>query len=122
MDIVLEERPSTMDAIDRVHLATYTMGDPALEREILILFRDSLRDHLLQLHGAVGNPELWTRLTHTIKGSARGVGAFALGSAAEAAEHARDHDTMRQRDHIAAVRAQADRVFEAIVAMTPVDA
>ncbi|MEO0619354.1 MAG: Hpt domain-containing protein [Pseudomonadota bacterium] len=118
MGVLLQERSTTGTAIDRVHLAAYTMSDPELEQEILGLFRDSLRDLLLQLQGAVGCPDPWMRLTHTIKGSARGVGAFALGDAAAAAERDTSGDAPCQRAHIVTLRACADDVFYEIDQLT----
>jgi HPt (histidine-containing phosphotransfer) domain-containing protein len=74
--------------VDLSHLARYTGGDRDLNTEILRLFNG-------QLHGMVGelltvleqrDARKWREVTHTIKGAARGVGAFAMGDAAAAAE------------------------------------
>ncbi|MGB3541275.1 MAG: histidine kinase [Mesorhizobium sp.] len=77
------ERP-----IDMAHLSRQTMGDRALEQEVLALFLQQaisvsrkmadagVRDRLLMAHG--------------LKGSARGVGAFAIADCATAIE--RDPD------------------------------
>lgn len=62
--------------IDLAHLARQTMGDRALEQEVLRLF---IRQ--AQSAGAhIGNaPALERyRIAHALKGSARSVGAFAL--------------------------------------------
>ena len=62
--------------IDLVHLGRQTMGDRALEEEILKLFARqalSMRDDLMT---ATGTARL--RLAHTLKGSALSVGAFVL--------------------------------------------
>ncbi|MFN0264159.1 Hpt domain-containing protein [Tepidamorphus sp. 3E244] len=71
--------------IDLVHLARQTLGDVALEREILSLFVVQSQVYLLRLQAAESQRD-WSRAVHTIKGSAKGIGAFPLARAAEAAE------------------------------------
>ncbi|MBY0612185.1 MAG: Hpt domain-containing protein [Beijerinckiaceae bacterium] len=76
------ERP-----IDLVHLARQTLGDRELEREILALFvRQSilLRDRILK-SGVLAERR---DLVHTLKGSARAVGAWSVAKAAENVETA----------------------------------
>lgn len=75
--------------IDHDHLAKYTLNDRALEKEILSLFVAQLPDCVNQLRNAQTTAD-WTIAAHTIKGSARAVGAKALAEAAEAAERAVD--------------------------------
>ena len=98
--------------VDRAHLARYTMGDAELEKEILQLFFTHSAVQLGQLLEAVGNPALWRDATHGLKGSARGIGAWALGDAAEAAERDKDEGSgtherhvTRLREHIASTNA-----------------
>src|ERR1700733_13966171 len=65
--------------IDIAHLRRMTLGDAALEREVLSMFSDQasrLADELAAL------PSNASALAHTLKGSARAVGAFALGDVA----------------------------------------
>ncbi|MEM9358730.1 MAG: Hpt domain-containing protein [Pseudomonadota bacterium] len=71
--------------INRQHLAKYTLGDPELEREILQLFVDQLPRLLKQLSEATTDRE-WYIAAHSLKGSARAVGAERLGELAAAAE------------------------------------
>jgi hypothetical protein len=73
-------------AIDRTHLFRMTLGDRALEREVLALF-DRQIDTLIERIGAA-DPSGVAALAHTLKGSARGVGAWQLARAAEAVEAA----------------------------------
>lgn len=78
-----DERPCV--PIDVEHLNQYTLGDRGLEREILTLFRDQLHLHLETLSGdccAV----TWKETTHTLKGAARGVGAWTISDLAAEAE------------------------------------
>lgn len=66
--------------IDLEHLSRQTMGDRALEQEVLALFSRQLgamRDGM-----AKADADERRRLAHALKGSARGVGAFALGDCA----------------------------------------
>jgi HPt (histidine-containing phosphotransfer) domain-containing protein len=64
--------------IDLSHLAKQTLGDRALEQEVLRLFVHqalAVRDQIAE----AATPER-LRLCHTLKGSARGIGAFAVAS------------------------------------------
>jgi HPt (histidine-containing phosphotransfer) domain-containing protein len=79
------ERP-----IDLEHLNRYTGGDRGLNAEILKLFEDQCAATLAQLEelakdDGVGG-KIWHQLTHTLKGAARGVGAFRLADIAAEAE------------------------------------
>jgi HPt (histidine-containing phosphotransfer) domain-containing protein len=73
-------------AIDRAHLARMTLGDRALEREVLQLF--DRQSELLLARMQDAPPASIAMLAHTLKGSARGTGAFAVAQAAEALETA----------------------------------
>jgi HPt (histidine-containing phosphotransfer) domain-containing protein len=67
--------------IDFEHLSHMALGDPALECEVLTMFvtqSAKLLDQLAALPPEAGS------LAHTLKGSARAIGAFAV---AEAAAH-----------------------------------
>jgi len=74
--------------IDLDHLARYTGGEKALNAEILKLFDTQITDMVGQLNSvlAVRDAKRWREITHTIKGAARGVGAFGMGEVAAAAE------------------------------------
>lgn len=71
--------------IDFVHLRRYTLNDAALEKEILDLFAAHLPLTIGELRSAV-DPLAWNRAAHTLKGSARAVGAGALADLAASAE------------------------------------
>src|SRR5436305_14435246 len=73
-------------SIDLTHLFRMTLGDHALEREVLALF-DRQIDLLVARIGEAG-PSGVAALAHTLKGSARGVGAWPMARAAEAVEAA----------------------------------
>jgi HPt (histidine-containing phosphotransfer) domain-containing protein len=70
--------------IDLVHLSRTTMGDPSLEREVLRLF--DRQSTLLIARMRSASPAGLATLAHTMKGSARGIGAWRVARAAEAVE------------------------------------
>jgi HPt (histidine-containing phosphotransfer) domain-containing protein len=70
--------------IDRAHLAQMTLGERSLELEVLRLF-DLQAELLLARMREVG-PEGVATLAHTLSGSAKGIGAWRVAAAAEAAE------------------------------------
>jgi len=74
--------------VDIEHLSRYTGGDEALNAEVLQLF-DTQTGELVEKLRAVleaRDAKSWKEVTHTLKGAARGVGAFTLADAAAAAE------------------------------------
>ncbi len=71
--------------LDRAHLARYTGGEPALEREILGLFLEQAATLIEKLAGSQA-PDSWRFAAHSLKGSARAVGAWELAALAERAE------------------------------------
>jgi HPt (histidine-containing phosphotransfer) domain-containing protein len=67
-------------AIDLDHLQRMTLGEKELEREVLMLFAQQSTDLLARLEKL---PREGASLAHTLKGSARGIGAFAVAEAAD---------------------------------------
>jgi HPt (histidine-containing phosphotransfer) domain-containing protein len=72
--------------IDVAHLERMTLGDRALEREILEIFTRQTTLTLERIAGA--EPALAAAAAHTLKGSARGIGAWRVAEAAERLESA----------------------------------
>jgi HPt (histidine-containing phosphotransfer) domain-containing protein len=74
--------------VDLTHLARYTGGDQAINAEVLQLFLRQSAEILHKLHAALKAHDLqsWRELAHSLKGAARGIGAFAMADAAEAIE------------------------------------
>ena len=70
--------------IDLVHLARMTLGDRGLEREVLQLF--DRQSALLVARMRTATPDGVVSIAHTMKGSARGIGAWRVARAAEAVE------------------------------------
>lgn len=71
--------------IDFDHLNQYVSGDPELTREIFGLFRNQVEMWGRGLT-ADADDEIWSSVTHSLKGSARAVGAVGLAEACEKAE------------------------------------
>ena len=76
---------SKAEPIDLDHLHRYTLGDRSLEREILNLFLGQLSVTISVLKSAP-SAKAWDMAAHTLKGSARAVGAWSLAALAEHAE------------------------------------
>jgi HPt (histidine-containing phosphotransfer) domain-containing protein len=71
--------------IDTEHLERMTLGDAGLEREVLAMFSAQA----VRLSGALASlPPDAAALVHTLKGSARAIGAFRVAEAAEGLEAA----------------------------------
>jgi len=75
--------------VDLVHLARHTLGDRDLEREVLQLFVRQSAVYLARLRGADSARDRRTA-AHTIKGSARGIGAWRIAELADVLEHIPD--------------------------------
>ena len=71
--------------IDRAHLSRMTLGEKELEREVLALF-DRQAELLLARMRKAKEPAVVAAAAHTLKGSARGIGAWRVANTAEALE------------------------------------
>lgn len=71
--------------VDLVHLARHTLGNRDLEREVLQIFVCQSAIYLDRLRSA-GNKAERQMAAHTIKGSARGIGAWVVADLAECVE------------------------------------
>ncbi len=73
--------------IDREHLDLTTLGDRELERDVLVLFRDQSERLLQRLtSGSSDFADSFAASVHTLKGSARAIGALHVVRAAEILE------------------------------------
>lgn len=100
-------------AVDYVHLKAQAADDLDVMREVLELFIVHTEQVLEGLE-ATTDARSWKELTHTLKGSARGVGAFAVADAAAIAETA-----TLDKSRITAIR-EAFEVARQFVAANPV--
>ncbi|NRG17987.1 Hpt domain-containing protein [Rhizobiales bacterium] len=79
-------------AVDLAHLARHTLGNRSLEREVLRLFVTQAEMVLARLDNAQ-HAMVIQEQAHTIKGSARGIGAWKVALAAEALQNDAASDT-----------------------------
>jgi HPt (histidine-containing phosphotransfer) domain-containing protein len=77
-------------AIDLDHLSRMTQGERNLEREVLQLF--DRQATMLTVRMREAPPAVIAASAHTLKGSARGIGAWRVATAAEAVELSADND------------------------------
>jgi len=80
-----EPRRASSRPVDLVHLSRYTLGERALECEVLELFCNQSVIYLERLRAAPSDKE-WKEAAHALKGSARAIGAWRTAEAAERAE------------------------------------
>ena len=103
-------------AVDLQHLDRYTGGDRAINEEVLRLFEGSCYELVQRLETAVvdaaatADPKTWREVTHTLKGAARGVGAFSLADATAAAEKVTLSDRMAVIAAVQRVKLKAEAV------------
>ena len=71
-------------AVDFAYLENYAAGDMALVDEVLGLFREQVELWRPMIRVEAGRG--WGDAVHTLKGTARGIGAFALAEACDRAE------------------------------------
>lgn len=71
--------------VDLVHLARHTLGNRELEQEILRLFCRQSEMLMVKMENAESSEELFA-YAHTMKGSARGIGAWDVANLAEIVE------------------------------------
>jgi HPt (histidine-containing phosphotransfer) domain-containing protein len=95
--------------IDLVHLARMTLGDRSLEREVLQLFDRQSTLLIARMRNA--QPAGIAALAHTLKGSARGIGAWRVARAAEILEVAGADQVAPALDGLAAAADEARAVI-----------
>ncbi len=107
------ERPEKDSvALDETHLGRMTMGDRRLEREVLEIFARQIDLMLARMSGA--DPALAAAAAHTLKGSARGIGAWDVAQAAETVEQASQQGGDQVAAAIIGLQQATARVIEAI--------
>jgi len=84
-DFAADEERDAQRPLDLVHLSRYTLGNRGLEAELLGLFRVQAELYAERLATAESDKD-WKDTAHSLKGSARGLGAWELGDLAEKAE------------------------------------
>jgi hypothetical protein len=102
--------------VDQAHLNRMTGGDAALASEVLGLFREQW-DLWVRLLDPTTPTLDWGNAAHTIKGSARGIGAWQLGEVCGGAEEAARAGEMtrdNKRVWLEAISDEMDKVITAI--------
>ena len=89
--------------LDLVHLSKYTLGNRALESELLGLFRTQADLYIVRMDAAESEKE-WIEAAHSLKGSASGLGAWQLAALAAEAENLA-HDRARHPAILERIRA-----------------
>lgn len=102
-------------AVDFDHLETYAAGDQQVVDEVLAIFREQAALWLRLLDSAEEGGG-WRDAAHTIKGSAMGVGAFALAEACATAEQAVRADDVAREVLVERIRDALDLALADIAA------
>ncbi|HAH64076.1 MAG TPA: Hpt domain-containing protein [Rhizobiales bacterium] len=89
-------RKGSVRPVDLVHLSRYTLGERELEREVLELFCTQSLLYLERLKTAQSDKD-WKDAAHSLKGSARAIGAWRTAEAAERAEALSGEDLASSR-------------------------
>ena len=100
------------NAVDLEHLARYTGGERELNSEVLRLFDGQITKMVAELHTLLASRDAkrWREVAHSIKGAARGVGAFCMGDLAAFAEPINPADAPAAKDVIAKLEHEAETV------------
>jgi HPt (histidine-containing phosphotransfer) domain-containing protein len=105
--------------VDMTYLHRFTAGDRGLEREVLYLFAQSAPVYIENMRAAT-DAKAWIAAAHTLKGSARAVGAWRVARAAELAEKISiDADLDRRAFLIDTAEEAADEAIGYIVQIFP---
>lgn len=100
------------NVIDLQHLSRYTGGERELNAEVLRLFDDQITRMVAELNGLLVSRDgkRWREVAHSIKGAARGVGAFSMGELAAKAEPVDPTDVPAAKDAIEKLEREAKSV------------
>ena len=102
-------------AVDFAYLEGYAGGDAGVVDEVLGIFQEQAQMWLRLLDPAA-DAGGWKDAAHTLKGSALGIGAAALGEACAAAEAAGNADMIERTLRLTRVRDELQAVLGDIAA------
>lgn len=94
---------------DRAHLATFTGGDMALERDLLEDFVRNADSQLNDLQAAIGSAQ-WGECAHRLKGASSGVGMRAMAQFCGDAEALPTQQTVQARHLIRGIKDELDHL------------
>lgn len=102
------------EVLDLAHLERYSMGDRALEADLLSLFRAQIH---LQTNAiaAAEDASSWRLSTHTLKGVARTLGAWQIARTAELLEALGHDGNPAERDRLVGLLKEQIGACEAAV-------
>jgi HPt (histidine-containing phosphotransfer) domain-containing protein len=100
--------------VDLDHLSQYTSGDRALEAELFNLFLINGKAYVAAM-SAASDLESWREAAHTLKGSARGIGAVMVARLSETAEGLAPERFEAEKAEVAAELEQALAAVESFV-------
>lgn len=90
------DRDSDAPVLDLAHLDRYTAGDRSLQRDVLALFTPTAMGYWQEM-AAADTAKNWHNGAHSLKGTARGLGAVMLETLATEAESLKDSPETWQR-------------------------
>lgn len=98
-----------MCPFDRAHLATFTGGDMALERDLLEDFARNATAHLRDLENAIGSAH-WGECAHRLKGASSGVGMRAMAQLCGEAEALPTQQAAKAEQLICSMKEELERL------------
>jgi HPt (histidine-containing phosphotransfer) domain-containing protein len=103
---------SVSAVVDLDHLARYTGGDKTINAEVMRLFDSQAGELVARLNTILEarDAKSWKEVAHTLKGAARGIGAFEMGEAAARCEQIDPADHSNATDAVAALKEQSAAV------------
>ena len=103
---------SASAVVDLEHLARYTGGDKAINAEVMRLFDSQASELVVRLNAILEarDAKSWKEVAHTLKGAARGIGAFEMGEAAAHCEQIDPADRANAAHAVAALAAKSAAV------------
>lgn len=106
------------NAIDLRHLDRYTGGEKELNADVLRLFDEQVARLVAEMSALLDSSDhkRWRELAHSIKGAARGVGAFSMGDLAALAEPLDPADLPEAKNLIGKLEREAQSVRAFIAA------
>lgn len=101
-----DQEYSSGQPVNLAHLRRYTLGDKALEDEVLQLFLTQLPLTLAAL-GSAATERDWKIAAHTLKGASRAVGAWRIARMAQLAEELAGNESKARSEVLAKLDAAA---------------
>jgi HPt (histidine-containing phosphotransfer) domain-containing protein len=116
--MISADKAETAVPVDLEHLRRFTLGDAALEQEILGLFISHAPETLGVLQAAANAVE-WRAAAHGLKGSARAVGAQRVAELAALAESGYPEDEGERQQQLATLGAAIETARDYIAQLHP---